>query len=114
MPGVSTTALLQKRCVPCEGGVPPLTAEQASQYLRDVPGWALSADHRTIDRAWTFRDFREALRFVNAVAELAEAENHHPDIRLFSYRRVHVELTTHAIRGLSDNDFILAAKINVL
>lgn len=114
MAGDGTAALLRKRCVPCEGGVPPLSAEQARQYLPDVPGWVLAADSRAISREWSLKDFREALQFVNKVGALAEAEDHHPDMHLFSYRRVRLELSTHAIRGLSENDFILAAKINAL
>lgn len=107
-------ALVKKRCVPCESGVPPLTAQEAKAYLRDVPGWDVSADHRAISRTWILQDFREALQFVNRLGELAEAENHHPDISLHAYRRVRVDLKTHAINGLSENDFILAAKINAL
>ncbi|TSC62927.1 MAG: 4a-hydroxytetrahydrobiopterin dehydratase [Parcubacteria group bacterium Gr01-1014_106] len=107
-------ALVKKRCVPCEGGASPLTAEEATSYLRDIPGWDLSADRRTITRTWMLQDFREALRVANRIGELAEAENHHPDLFLHSYRRLRVDLTTHAINGLSENDFILAAKINAL
>lgn len=114
MPSPTTAELLRKRCVPCESGVPPLSAPEAKEALRAVPGWSLSDDHRRISREWVLKDFRDALEFVNRVGALAEAENHHPDIHLVSYRRVRVELTTHAIKGLSENDFILAANINAL
>lgn len=107
-------ALVKKRCIPCEGSASPLTAQEAKAYLRDVPGWDVSGDHRIISRVWVLQDFGEALQFVNRVGELAEAENHHPDMFLHAYRRVRIELTTHAINGLSENDFILAAKINAL
>lgn len=109
-----TGELAKKRCVPCEGGVPPLSSAAAREYLREVSHWTLSGDGKRISREWTFRDFPEAMAFVNRVASLAEEEQHHPDIRVFSYRRVRLDLSTHAIGGLSENDFILAAKADAL
>lgn len=106
--------LAEKRCVPCEGGVPSLSRSQAEAFLTEVPGWALAADGKSLTKAWKRADFREALAFVNRIGEVAERENHHPDIHLTGYRRVRVDLATHAIGGLSENDFILAAKINAL
>lgn len=106
--------LAQKRCVPCEGGEPPLSAKQVREYLRHVPDWTPSKGGTWISHEWTFKDFNNAIGFVNRVAGLAEREGHHPDIRVFSYRRVRIDLSTHAIKGLSVNDFILAAKINAL
>lgn len=106
-------ALVRKHCVPCEGGVPPLTRAEAERILAQVPGWSLAADGKRISREWTFDGFPEAMAFVTRVADLAEAEDHHPDI-VVSYRRVRLDLTTHAIGGLSENDFILAAKTNQL
>lgn len=106
--------LAQKRCVPCEGGEPPLSAKKMREYLRQVPDWTLSLDGAWISHEWTFEDFKDAIGFVRRVADLAEQEGHHPDIRVFSYKRVRLDLSTHAIKGLSLNDFILAAKINAL
>jgi 4a-hydroxytetrahydrobiopterin dehydratase len=105
--------LISKKCVPCEGGVPSFTKEEAEKYLPEVSGWTLSEDAKKIFREFKFKDFKEAMRFVNAVADLAESEGHHPDIYIF-WNRVKLELSTHAIAGLSENDFILAAKINTL
>jgi 4a-hydroxytetrahydrobiopterin dehydratase len=102
--------LAAKKCVPCEAGVSPMTKSEAEAYLANVPGWTLSEDGKKISREFTFKDFREAMRFVNAVADLAESEGHHPDISIV-WNRVGLELSTHAIKGLSENDFILAAKI---
>ncbi len=103
--------LTQMRCVPCEGGTPPMPLDRAQQLLAQVPGWAL--EDSTLTRRFRFKNFKEAMSFVNRVAELAEAEGHHPNIHI-SYNRVRLDLTTHAIKGLSDNDFIMAAKINRL
>lgn len=103
--------LTQKFCVACEGGTPPLPAAQAQALLAEVPGWDLA--DQTLSRKFRFKDFQEAMAFVNRVAALAEAEGHHPDFSI-SWTRVRLDLTTHAIKGLSENDFILAAKINEL
>ena len=103
--------LLSKKCVPCEGGTEPLTNNQATEYLKEAPGWIISTDNSRIEREFKFKDFKESMAFVNKVADLAESEGHHPDIHVF-YNRVRLELSTHAIGGLSENDFILAAKIN--
>jgi 4a-hydroxytetrahydrobiopterin dehydratase len=100
--------LLGRRCVACEKGMPPLTEAEARAYLPQVPDWELR-EGKSLRRRFRFRDFREAMAFVNRVAALAEDEGHHPDFRI-SYNRVTVDLTTHAIGGLSENDFILAAK----
>lgn len=103
--------LLSKKCVPCEGGELPLTQKQAELLLPQVPDWALRGE-KEIRREFTFKDFAEALRFVNAVAALAEGEGHHPDILIHGWNHVSLTLSTHAIKGLSGNDFIIAAKIN--
>lgn len=105
--------LISKKCVPCEGGDIPLTRNQAEILMPQVPGWALEGE-KIIGRAFTFKDFVEAMRFVNAVAELAESEGHHPDISIHGWNHVTLTLSTHAIKGLSGNDFIMAAKINEL
>ncbi len=100
--------LRARRCVPCEGGVPRLDAAQVAELLRQVPGWEARDDK--LHRRFRFRDFVTAMRFVNRMAEVAEAEGHHPDFTVH-YREVDVVIWTHAIGGLSENDFILAAKI---
>src|SRR5215216_6728205 len=105
------TDLSQKFCVACEAGTPPLSVNQAEQMMDQVPGWEL--EENKLIRRFRFKDFKEAMAFVNKVADLAESEGHHPDIHI-SWNRVRLELTTHAIKGLSENDFIMAAKINQL
>ena len=104
--------LSDKKCIACEGGVPPFTKAQIAQYLPEVPGWELIGDKK-IAKNYKFKDFAEAMGFVNKIAEIAESEGHHPDISI-SWNKVKLELTTHAIGGLSENDFIVAAKINNL
>ena len=110
----SIDQLRTKKCVPCEGGVPTVPREDAEVMLRDLPGWTLSEDGIRIRREWTVKNFMAAIDFFNRVADLAEEEGHHPDLHLVGYRNVAIELWTHAIGGLSENDFITAAKINLL
>lgn len=111
----STTEILRtKKCLPCEGGVEPLTAEQASGLLSGLSGWSLSSDGKLIARSVKCKHFPAAIELVNQIAELAEQEQHHPDLHLTGYRHLAVVLTTHAIGGLSENDFIVAAKIDPL
>ncbi|HCM36760.1 MAG: hypothetical protein A3J30_03245 [Candidatus Wildermuthbacteria bacterium RIFCSPLOWO2_02_FULL_47_9c] len=104
--------LAAKKCVPCEGGTPPLEAEKVQEYLKEVEGWEVQ-ENKLIGKIFKFKTFREAISFVNRVANLAEEEQHHPDI-IIRYRKVTFELTTHAIKGLSENDFIMASKIDWL
>lgn len=101
--------LLQKKCVPCEGGVAPMTVVKARALLKETPGWEL--DGKKIRRTFTFKNFKATMAFVNNVADLAEAEGHHPDMGVH-WGRVDMEFWTHAIDGLSENDFIMAAKVN--
>ncbi len=104
--------LTKKHCVPCEGGTPPFTEQQEDEYISKVPKWSLLRDgEHKIRRQFTFKDFKEALAFVNIVGEVAEEEQHHPDIYIF-YNKVQLDLFTHAVGGLSENDFIMAAKID--
>ncbi len=103
--------LAKKRCVPCEGGLPKMIAAEATLRLIEVPGWELRDNAEWIRRRITFRNFREALDFVNRVGEIAEREGHHPDIT-FGWGYCDLRLQTHAIGGLHENDFVLAAKIN--
>lgn len=102
--------LTAKKCVPCEAGTPPLTLEETQEYLPQAEGWEL-LENKKIRKKFRFKNFRESVAFVNQVAKIAEEEGHHPDIHII-YNRVTFELTTHAIGGLSENDFIMAAKIN--
>ncbi len=106
--------LVNKTCQPCEGGVEPFTNLQAQEYLNLVPGWVLSKDDKFISRDLSFKDFKQTISFINQLAELAESEGHHPDFTLHSWNKLNIILSTHAIKGLSINDFILAAKINQL
>ena len=106
--------LADRRCAPCSRGTPPLPPERVRELLPEVPGWALRDDGRALVRAWRAADFSAALAFFGRVAEVAEAEDHHPDLHLTNYRDVRLELTTHAAGGLTENDFILAAKVNGL
>jgi len=106
--------LTSKKCVPCEGGVPKLTIDEIAKLLPDVPGWQVTEDGQRIRKVWKAKDFVAAIGFFQRVAELAEAEQHHPDLHLVGYRQVTIEVWTHAIGGLSENDFILAAKIDQL
>ena len=105
--------LSTQHCKPCEGGVDPLTQEQAETMLSQVPGWTLDAAARTIQREFEFRNFHQTMEFVNALAWVAHRQDHHPDLEV-GYKRCLVRFTTHAIKGLSDNDFICAARINAL
>ena len=106
--------LTRKKCRPCEGGVAPMGGAEAKAYLANLPGWELSADGRLIGRTYVMRWFMDAIEFIQKIAEVAEAEDHHPDIHLTGYRRLRIELMTHAIGGLSENDFIVAAKVDSL
>jgi 4a-hydroxytetrahydrobiopterin dehydratase len=106
-------ALAAKSCTPCRGGIPPLTIEEAERYLAQAPGWELLDDGRKIQRTYRFKNFREALGFVQQAGELAEAENHHPDIA-FSWGYATISLQTKKIKGLHENDFVMAAKLDGL
>ena len=107
------TALAEKTCTPCRGGVPPLSPEEAEGYRAQAPDWALLDDATRIERRFRFKDFREAFAFVARAAELAEAEGHHPDIA-FGWGYATVSLRTKKIKGLHENDFIMAAKLDRL
>lgn len=105
--------LATKHCKACEGGVSPLPAQEIARYLENTKGWSASADGKAIMREFVFPNFAEAQFFVNLVGAIAEAEGHHPDIA-FGWGYAAFALTTHAIGGLSESDFIIAAKINEL
>ena len=114
MKAQSPAILAKKKCVPCEGGVEPLWPQQVKTQIDKMPGWRLSKDSQSLRKSWMLKDFAAAIKFVNSIAKLADKENHHPDLHLTGYRNFAVEITTHAIGGLSENDFILAAKIDLL
>ena len=110
--------LIQKHCIPCEGGVLPLDQDKIQEYLKQVSGWQLvegvsekGVKYQLIRKEFKFSDFKKSINFVNKVADLAEQEKHHPNIDI-RYNRIRFDLWTHAIHGLFDNDFILAAKID--
>jgi len=112
---IASAAELEKRhCQPCEGGVPPLSPESIRQLLTVVPRWQLTSDGKRLRREWRVKDFVTALDFFNRIGAIAEAEGHHPDLHLVGYRNVAVEIWTHAVGGLTENDFILAAKLDTL
>ena len=105
--------MTNKHCVPCEGGIAPLTGEMLNRYFDELPtGWQL-IEGKKMRHVFTFKDFKEAMTFVNKVADVAEAEQHHPDISV-SWNKVTIELWTHSIGGLSENDFIVAARIEAI
>ena len=112
-----TPQLCDLKCAPCRGGIPPLTREEIAPLLAQVPEWNLSGDARSISRAWAFKNFSEAealaLSFGPKVGALAEEEGHHPDVA-YGWGYYRITLMTHAINGLHQNDFILAAKIDRL
>ena len=108
-----TENLAEKTCTPCRGGIPPLTRDEALRFREQAADWELPDDARRIERTFRFRNFREALAFVQRVGELAEQQGHHPDI-LLRWGKVKITIWTHKIEGLTESDFILAAKIDEL
>lgn len=107
-------SLSQSKCVPCEGGIPKLTARQAAVFGQATPDWEISDDASQIRRKLNCKTFVAAVERVNQIAEIAEQQQHHPDLHLTGYRHLEIILMTHAIGGLSENDFILAAQIDRL
>ena len=103
-----------KKCSPCEGAIDKLTPAEAEAQLKALSGWRLSRDDQRIEKHWHVKDFMAGIRFFDKIANLAEEEGHHPDLHLEGYRHVWIELWTHAVGGLSENDFIMAAKIDRL
>lgn len=106
--------LCTKKCVPCEGGVPKFSEAEAKEQVGRLEGWGLVQGGERIRKEWTVKNFVAGMAFFEKVKDLAEAEGHHPDLHLEGYRNVAIEIWTHAIGGLSENDFILAAKIDQL
>ena len=114
MPAQTAEQLRSKKCVPCEGGVPRLTTAEAEEQLAKLTGWTIEHSGQRIRKEWTVKNFMAGMKFFNEVAKVAESEGHHPDLHIIGYRNVMIEIWTHAIGGLSENDFILAAKIDEL
>ena len=111
---ISMSDLLNKKCVPCEGGVIPFDISEIHKYQKKVDGWDISKNKKNIyflEKKFTFKNFLESQSFVNEVGKISEEEGHHPDI-MFGWGYAKISITTHAIEGLSENDFILAAKID--
>ena len=112
MSASSPDELVAKKCLPCEGGVEACPLPQAEAQLEKLPGWYLTYEGQRIRKDWKVKNFLAGMDFFNQVATLAESEGHHPDLHLVGYRNLSIEIWTHAIGGLSENDFILAAKID--
>ncbi len=108
----SSDQLVGKKCVPCEGGVDPCPLPFVTEQLESLPGWYLTHQNQRIRKDWQMDNFVQGLEFFDLVGKVAESEAHHPDLHLVSYRDLSIEIWTHAIGGLSENDFILAAKID--
>lgn len=105
--------IIARHCTPCEGRAVPLLRTEAETWMKEIPGWQLWPDGKMISREYTFKNFADAFAFATKIAAIAEEEGHHPDL-LISWGEAGVELSTHAIGGLSENDFIVAAKIDSL
>lgn len=105
--------LAARQCKPCPKGTPALSLEQATELLREIPQWSINSSSSAISREFRFKDFHQTMAFVNALAWIAHQTDHHPDLQV-GYNRCNVTFSTHSIDGLSDNDFICAARINSL
>ncbi|MBY0377592.1 MAG: 4a-hydroxytetrahydrobiopterin dehydratase [Gammaproteobacteria bacterium] len=107
------TTLAHKKCKPYQTGDAPLSLQQCQSYCNEIPGWAISADHKNLERRLSFKNYYETIAFVNALAWIAHQEDHHPDLEVH-YNHCLIRYNTHTVNGLSENDFICAAKINAL
>ncbi|MHB1262608.1 MAG: 4a-hydroxytetrahydrobiopterin dehydratase [Thermoplasmatota archaeon] len=107
-----TQTLAQQRCEPCDAKTPRIGRAEAERQVLSLPAWRLRGGATRLVREWTLKDFRAALALANEIGRIAEEQGHHPDLHLTEFKRVSVELSTHAIKGLSRNDFVLAAKID--
>ncbi|OGW85110.1 MAG: pterin-4-alpha-carbinolamine dehydratase [Omnitrophica bacterium RIFCSPHIGHO2_02_FULL_46_11] len=114
MAASSAHELTKKKCKPCAQGALPFSLAQAKEAVRQIPGWILANDGKSISREFAMKNFLAAVHLIGLIAEVAEGEDHHPDLHLTGYRKLRIELATHSIGGLSENDFILAAKIDEL
>ena len=104
--------LAKKKCLPCEGIGKAMTAEEVKPMLSGLIGWQIALDGKSISRDFVFKDFVQAVGMINTIKNIAEAENHHPDLHLTQYKKLKVVLSTHALGGITENDLIVAAKIN--
>lgn len=111
---MTTSDLIHKKCVPCEGGTKPLTRAEFQVYLDSVKNWNVINDEKAIQKEFVLKDFKSVIELVDKIADIAESEGHHPDLNIHDYKKLTITLSTHAIGGLSINDFILAAKIDYL
>jgi len=114
VPNDDNLPLAQRRCSACEGGIAPIAAEEARNFADALVDWELDETATTISRKINCKTFAKAVQCLNQIAEIAEDQQHHPDLHLTGYRHLQIVLTTHAIAGLSENDFIIAAKIDQL
>ena len=106
--------LTQKKCKPCEGIGKPLLPSKVQEQLKTLKEWQFDQTQQIITKDYVMKNFMAAIKLINSVAEISEAENHHPDIHLVGYRKLRIELTTHAVGGVTENDLIVAAKIDQL
>jgi len=106
------TALTKKKCVPCEGIGRAYTSDEVQSRLQEIPGWVRAADGKSIERAFVLKNFVACVDFINKIKTIAEDEMHHPDLHLTGYKNLKVVLYTHALGGVTENDLIVAAKIN--
>jgi 4a-hydroxytetrahydrobiopterin dehydratase len=106
------SSLASRQCVPCRGGTPPMRGTEIKEFLAEIEGWEVVEEHHLL-KNFKFKDFREAWEFVNRIGEVAESEGHHPDIA-FGWGYAEIKIWTHKIDGLSESDFILAAKIDTM
>ena len=114
MPAQISEPFQTKKCRPCEGGIEKLSPQEAVDSLRSLTGWRISQDGLRLEKESLVKSFKAGIDFINRVAEIAEEESHHPEIHLTGFRHVWIEIWTHAVGGLTENDFILAAKIDLL
>ncbi len=110
---MGSESLAQRKCAPCEKGTPPLSSQAAASYLAQLSDWEL-VDSKILRKQVAAKSFLDAVDLIQKIAPIAEAEDHHPDLHLTGYKRLRIELSTHSIGGLSENDFILAAKLDSL
>ena len=114
MNATTVEELTMKKCRPCEGGMEKLSHDEAAAGLHQLDGWRISHDGLRLEKEWLVKTFMDGIHFINRVAEIAEDEGHHPEIHITGFRHVWIEIWTHAVGGLTENDFILAAKIDQL
>ncbi|MDP8265957.1 MAG: 4a-hydroxytetrahydrobiopterin dehydratase [Candidatus Aceula meridiana] len=106
--------LFERNCKPCKGTETPLGENEIARYLNFLDGWAITNEETLLVREYKMRNFMEVINFINRIAKIAQEQGHHPDLHLTNYKHLRIDLQTHAIGGLSENDFIVAAKINAI